>query len=241
MKKRIFWAIGIIILIVAVIGGINFYPLLSMKPAETGEIGDTEIIAVKNRSNSVYFIESNDGYILIDAGSDISAMEKSLEDVGIAPNDVKHVFLTHSDSDHVAALLLFSNAEIYMSEDELQMINGETKRDKRNSNSLPDGIKQDAIVLLTQEQELTIGEHKVICIKAPGHTPGSIVYILDDDYLFSGDSFKINNDTIDIHPFTMDSETSEKTIQDLYSVIQSTKFTLTAHYGYYKSVDLVIE
>ncbi|WP_242843277.1 MBL fold metallo-hydrolase [Kineothrix alysoides] len=226
-------------LLAATIIPFNEYPVLFMKPSKTGKIQDSEILAVKNKIGNMYFINSSDGYILIDAGSDIKAVEKIIQQENIS--DVRHIFLTHSDHDHVASLGLFTDANIYMGEDELQMVNGETKRERNKNNSLPDGIGLDDLILLKDEQKIKIGEHTIRCVKAPGHTTGSMIYILDNDYIFLGDSCKISNNKLDIHPFTMDEALSRESIQKISKLIKGTEFTLTSHYGHYKSSDLVID
>ena len=241
-KKR-----TIIIIICAAVAAVfvmvlaNVLPFISMNPAETGRIADTGIIAVNNGMCNAFLVESSDGYALIDAGVSMGALEKTLAETGVSPSEVKHVFLTHSDGDHVAALPLFTNAAIYMSEDEAQMIDGRTKRSGNSGNSLPSGTDQNGVVLLGDAQALNIGGRDIRCVKAPGHTPGSMIYIVDDRYLFSGDAFKIEGNAMDVHPFTMDEELSRATMQRLHGDITGTELTLTAHYGYFNSPGLVLQ
>ena len=235
----------IIIICAAVAAGVfialaNVLPFASMNPAKTGRIADTGIIAVNNGMCNVFLVESSDGYALIDAGVGMSALEKSLAETGVSPSEVRHVFLTHSDGDHVAALPLFTDATIYMSEDEAQMIDGRTKRSGNSGNSLPSGIDQGGLVLLGDGQALTVGGRAIRCVKAPGHTPGTMIYIVDDRYLFSGDAFKIEGGVMDVHPFTMDEELSKATMQRLHGDITRTELTLTSHFGYFESPALTL-
>ena len=237
-KKKI-----IIIVCAALVGVfvlINVLPFLSMSPAKTGRIADTGIIAVNNGMCNVFLIESNDGYALIDAGVNMKLLETSLADLGILPSDIKHIFLTHSDGDHVAALPLFAGAEIYMSENEMQMIDGRTNRNGGSSNSLPAGTDESSVVPLKDGQEVKVGDRVIRGVNAPGHTPGSMLYIADDSYLFTGDAFIINDNKLGVHPFTMDAEKSKETIERLYGEITGTELTFTAHYGYFESADLKI-
>lgn len=46
------------------------------------------------------------------------------------------------------------------------------------------------------ESELVVGNIKLKCYSMPGHTPGSAVYILEDKYVFTGDSLIQNTPTI---------------------------------------------
>ena len=76
MKKRL-----IIILVAAVfvlligIACLNFFPMLGMNPTESGQIKNTNIYAVKNSINTVFFIKSGDAYIMIDAGSNKKSLK----------------------------------------------------------------------------------------------------------------------------------------------------------------------
>lgn len=233
-KKRIvIIAVLAVVLLVAVIGLVTMWPMLSMKPATTGVIADTEIAAVNNGMNSLYFLPSTDGYIAVDAGTDAQKAIQEMAALGIEPQDVKHVLLTHTDYDHVAALAHFPGAQIYMSEDELQMIDGTTKRNAAQSNALPDGVARDSLVLLRDGQELEIGGHSIACVKAPGHTPGSMAYKLDGAYLFTGDAARVSGGGMEIHPFTMDEAAAAASLQVLREEMDGCRLVLTAHYGYY--------
>ena len=233
-KKRIvIIAVGAVVVLVVAIGLVNVWPLLSMKPATTGVVAGTEIAAVNNGINSLYFIPSTDGYIAVDAGANAKKAVQEMAALGIDPLAVKHVLLTHTDSDHVAALAHFPNAQIYMSEDELQMIDGTTKRNATQYNALPDGVEQAALMLLQDGQALDIGGHRIVCVKAPGHTPGSMAYKLDDAYLFTGDAARVSGDSMAIHPFTMDEAAAAASLQVLKESMDGCQLVLTAHYGYH--------
>ena len=228
----------IAVLLIAAMGLIYVFPMMSMTPSETGEILDTGIFSVNNQLNSLYFIETDAGYIVIDAGSNAMAVEQTLIEKNISPLDVKYMLLTHSDSDHVASLSLFTNAQIYMSEDELRMVDGTIKRNLYVFNSLPDDINLSNLFLLKDGEQLNLGEHTVECIKVPGHTPGSMAYLLDGQYLFTGDAVKVKNNMMSIHPFTMDKKTAEESIQNLSGLNNENILVITAHYGYYNAADL---
>jgi len=221
----------LILVILTVIILCSCISLLTMKPAETGIVLNTELLAVKNGRNASFLVKTDGGYILFDAGSDAKKFAASLKDIGITVNDIKWIFLSHSDMDHVAALPIFPNAEIYMSKDEIQLINGTTKRNPFGGNSLPKGTDINKIILLSDEQELSPGETNIKCIAAPGHTPGSMMYLIGDKYLFTGDAFKLIDGNFDVHPFTMDSKLSKATIERLKETIKNSSIVLTSHYG----------
>ena len=237
MKKSVKWIliISAVILIIAMGFGLMYtIPLLSMNPTKTGPIPGTNILAVMNQMGTVYFIKTNNGYIMIDAGSKVKKFDSSLKKAGIDANDVKWIFLTHTDYDHVAGLTMFPNTEIHMNEDELPLINGTAKRSPSGGNKMPAGFDINGITLLPDGRTLACNGTNVKCIKAPGHTIGSMVYLIDGRYLFTGDAFKIEKGKMEIHPFTMDEELAEKTIGHIKGIIDSNTIVFTSHYGNYK-------
>jgi glyoxylase-like metal-dependent hydrolase (beta-lactamase superfamily II) len=239
-KKIILLSVAAFFVVIIAVLLFNFYPMLVMKPIATGIIENTDILAIKNMSN-VYVLSSGEGYILIDAGSNAKNLEKVLQQENISIESVTHIFLTHSDGDHVAAVTLFPNAAVYMSEDELQMINGEITQGKNNRKSILNDFGLDNIVLLQDKQEIFIGEHTIKCVKMAGHTPGSMLYVVDEEYLFSGDCFRVSSNKILTHPFTRDEKLAKESINRLYDMIRGTKYTFTAHYGYFESNSLTID
>ena len=124
-----------------------------------------------------------------------------------------------------------------MNEDELPLINGTIKRTAAGSNSLPSGIDINKINLLQNGQELFFDGTKVECMKAPCHTNGSMVYMVDGKYLFTGDAFKVKKGTVTVHPYTMNAELAKKTIEQLKETIKSSSIVLTAHYGYFERLN----
>lgn len=238
-RRRLLVIAIIVLLIVLAVALINFYPLIFMKPIDTGKIPSTEVFVIKDWVANVYTIQSSEGYILIDAGFNAKTIKKTLEQENILPEDIKHIFLTHSDDDHVAAVELFPNASVYMSQDELQMVNGEIQQGKNNSKSKLNDIGLENIILLTDNQYITIGEYMIKCISAPGHTTGCMAYVVNEKYLFSGDCFRVNNSKLSVHPFTRDEQLCQDSIKKLYEVIGDTEYTFTSHYGYHVSSNLI--
>lgn len=224
--------IALIVFIIVVMALIYIVPMFSMHPIETGNIEGTNIIAVKNRSNNLFLMEIEDGYMLIDAGSDCKAVIKELKALSINPEQVKYIFLTHTDCDHVAALNLFVNAEILLSADEKQMVDGTTKRTIVSKNTLSKHINIESLTWINSGDKVEIKGHTVEGINAPGHTTGSMLYLVDDKYLFIGDAFKISDGEIAVHPYTMNPALAKKTIVGLDELLNRCEWIFTAHYGY---------
>lgn len=74
------------------------------------------VLASGSKGNSTY-IESNNTKILIDIGMSNLYVEKKLVCLGINPNDINCVFITHTHTDHVAGLKVFikkHNPKVYL-------------------------------------------------------------------------------------------------------------------------------
>lgn len=230
--KRILLVIGIIIVLIVILFGAYGYKAKSemnkMNPAETSKIIEN-IFVVKDSFTNMYLIKDSLNYIAVDAGNDLEVISEELEKLNINPEMVSAVLLTHSDGDHVAAVSLFKNAEIYLSKQEEQLINGETSRFLFFGNS----IDTEKYSLIEDQQTFNIGNTKIKGILNPGHTPGSMSFLINDKYLFTGDAVSLKDGRIDKFNefFNMDSEKAMESM-DIITHIPSTEYIFTAHHGY---------
>jgi len=237
MKKSLKIALPIAAAFLIAVGiGLYFAsPLLAMRPIETGEItyavGSHRAFALRSGRGNLFLVDTGNGFLMIDAGASIASVQDGLDQLGIDAMQVNWIFLTHSDYDHVAALPLFQNAEIYMSKDEIGLLNGTVKRNAFGGNKLPRGIELDSIILLSDGAKLELGGITIKCTRAPGHTPGSMVYNVysDPDFLFTGDAMRCSKKRgWSVHPFTMDKAQAEESMWAL----PGAWITLTSHYGH---------
>ncbi len=229
-KKRILIIAAAVIAVILIVALIILYPMLAMSPTATGAIPGTNIIAVQNARNAVYFVDTGDGMIMVDAGSDANALQTEMAASGISVDDVKWILLTHSDYDHVAGLSLFPNAEIYMSEDELGLVNGTVNRNASGGNTLPVGLER--LELQRDGKALLLGGVEVQCWASTGHTIGHMAYFVNGEYFFTGDAFMLSGGQPGVHPFTMDEAQAVKTIDALRAQMSVSRLILTGHYGY---------
>lgn len=249
--------IGIILVAAVLLFFLYVFPMCTMHPLATGRIEGTDIIAVNSRINNLFFVPvgaltpSGREWIVIDAGSSAGIVKREMKRMSIDGNRVKAVFLTHTDYDHVASIVLFPDAVIYMSEQEKQMIDGSTYRQFIKKNKLPELGDSNKIVYLSEYKIIEVitnrsgvdaeeaheGEQDVLCkhkvrmIPAPGHTKGSAMYVVDEKYLFTGDAFKTVGDRILIHPYTMDRKQAKETICRVQDELENYEKVFTAHYG----------
>ncbi|MDO4333933.1 MAG: MBL fold metallo-hydrolase [Eubacteriales bacterium] len=223
--------VGIILAILAVSVMAYVAPMRSMHPLASGKIAGTDVTAIKNRINNLFFLPSGDGWIVIDAGSDAEMGKREMDRLSIDGRKVKGVFLTHTDYDHVACVVLFPNAVIYMNQQEKQMIDGSTFRQFVRKNRLPKLRDTNEIVWMADQESVNFGERRVTMLSVPGHTTGSAMYAVDGKYLFTGDAFCLKDDHILVHPYTMDKLEAQKSIRKIKGELQKYEKVFTAHYG----------
>ena len=131
---------------------------------------------------------------MIDAGYNYDRLEEKMGWLGIAPNTIRHILITHQDTDHVGAVEadspgLFKNAVLYVGETENRYLTGEVRRRViYHLYKLPQVTIHNEKVLLHDGQKLEIDGIRIECFLVPGHTWGHMVYLIDDRYLFTGDT-----------------------------------------------------
>ena len=64
------------------------------------------VLASGSKGNSTY-IETENLKFLVDLGPSCAYIERSLKNIGVEPQDIQMVFLTHTHVDHVAGLRVF--------------------------------------------------------------------------------------------------------------------------------------
>jgi glyoxylase-like metal-dependent hydrolase (beta-lactamase superfamily II) len=130
----------------------------------------------------------------IDSGTDKDAKEarRFLASKGATVDDVAAVFVTHAHADHISGLKNFPRATIYIGAEDVPVLMAERPYDgflPRLSGSLKKPAVDDSskIQNISDGQQITIGNKTVTAYAAPGHTKGSVVYVLDD-IIFAGDT-----------------------------------------------------
>jgi len=230
--KRILQVTGILIGILIILSIVFYLKMNSiiktMSAVKTGEVVE-QVYAVKDGFVNMFLVKDSNQYLAIDAGNDVKNISAGLKELNIDPDKVAAVLLTHTDRDHVAALSLFKNAKIYISRPEEQMINGQKSKFLFFGNSL--GGR--AHINIDDQQVLQFAKRKVKGILTSGHTSGSMCYLIDDTYLFTGDILTLKKGKIaePIKFFDMDHKTAVKAVS-IITQLQGVKYIFTAHTGY---------
>ena len=122
-----------------------------------------------------YIIFDDKDSIIIDPGDDFDLIDNAITQNELVPSAV---LLTHGHFDHVGAVKSLKekyNIKVYMNSDDLELLSFMRTKDF------------DIDVDIKNLEEIFVGNIKIKCIKTPGHSKGSVCYIIDD-FLFSGDT-----------------------------------------------------
>ncbi len=203
-----------------------FYEELSTRPIN-------DVIVINDLFTKMCLVRTNKGFIAIDTGYNEAIIKKGLDYNNIKPEDVKAVFFTHSDIDHQNAADLFYKAQFYFPKKENEMIENKIPR----FSFLPfikNSVCFKNYVTVNDNDYLLIDNLKVRCISLPGHTLGSMGYIIDGKYLFSGDAFRIKNGKLSVpnhNLFIMDLNEMKKSIEKV-SKLRGIKYIFSSHSGF---------
>ena len=170
-----------------------------LNPLDTGWIDD-RTACIREYSANIFFYTKNGTTILIDAGFNYDRLEEKMKWLGIAPDSVSSIFLTHLDVDRTEALekdspVRFPEAKVYLGSLEQQYVTGLISRKTFGGIiKLPAPQLQKAPALLTDGAVVDCGGIRVEAMLVPGHTWGHMVYLVDDTYLFTGDTIWLGPD-----------------------------------------------
>ena len=199
-----------------------------MHPALTGQVVD-KVYAATTGSVSMFLYVEGEHVVAIDAAANADALRVELERLPIAPESVTHLFLTHSDTDHTGGLELFPNAQLYLSQDEEQMIDG---RRARMLWVYHNPRLERPYTLLDDGDRVTVGPIVVQAIATPGHTPGAMSFLINGYALFTGDTIALRKGVV--RPFlrliNVDTAREKESIRAL-ARLEGVGLLCTAHTG----------
>jgi glyoxylase-like metal-dependent hydrolase (beta-lactamase superfamily II) len=148
--------------------------------------------------SAAYAVETSDGLVLVDAGLDDDAgrLRSQAAQLGLDWRKVRAVLLTHAHGDHsggAAFLREATGAKIYAGKGDAPVLRSGGPREAFFSTFyMPDNTTHPTPVdvELSGGETLEFGDVRVKAVAAPGHTPGSICYLLERGNLrlfFAGD------------------------------------------------------
>ena len=197
------------------------------KPLNTGRI-DERVSAVREWVANVFFYTKNGKTIMIDAGYNYERLAEKMKWLELEPASIHHILLTHLDTDHVGAVErdsagLFRNAKLYLGEIENKYLTGEARRRVLFGHYKLPMVKTDNEKRLLKDGEVFyIDDIKVEAILVPGHTFGHLVYLIDDAYLFTGDTIWFGPDGgySFLNSLAEDNELAKKSLVKLEKLIK---------------------
>ena len=147
---------------------------------------------------NIYMIDCGSKLALVDTGGGrgIPEVLKNVERMGFNPEDIEVVFLTHCHFDHIGG-----NAELYdsvgckfaahkLAKEQIETIGEVTLYSMGQRNGLEfKPVKVE--IVLDDSYSVTVGDTTFKTYHIPGHTPGGIAIILEEEdakSLFPGDS-----------------------------------------------------
>lgn len=142
---------------------------------------DIKRVVVGPIQTNCYLILLNNELAVVDPGDEADKIIKEVEKLGDVGH--KYILLTHGHFDHVMAVNDLKKKYSF------KVVVSEKDKDIQGLNS-DIGVEVSLVkpdILLKEGDELRVGKEKIKALEAPGHTRGSISFLIDNK-LFSGDT-----------------------------------------------------
>jgi len=206
-------------------------------PQETGEI-TKNLFTVRDQDTNIYIYTNGTHTICFDAGyKNNNYLYAEFKKIGIQPNTIRHLFLTHTDEDHAGAIDSDSNSnwltntKIYLGRKEDQLI--KRKIFRKFIFYTPVTISRE-YYLIDDGFCTNIGNIHVKAISTPGHTSGHISYLIDHEILITGDLILLkDNKILPFYRFwNKDHKVLKQSIKKVFSLNDRIEIICTAHFGH---------
>jgi hydroxyacylglutathione hydrolase len=186
---------------------------------ETGPVSDT-LMAVRDGMVNFYILKAPTGLICIDTGWRPAIVSHGFEILGLNIRDVAAVFVTHLHWDHARCLSLFAHAEIFVGDREHPPF------------FMTKHVDAQHLKRVKGDETRSAAGITVRVIETPGHSSGSVSYIIEDHLLFSGDTLRLKHGKVlpFLPWFNQDNKALNQSIHKLAG-IKAIECLLTAHNG----------
>lgn len=167
-----------------------------------------------------YLIQDDQGLTLVDTSlpGRAEAIAKEIEELGFRLSDLKRIFLTHTDMDHIGNALplqKLTGCKVYVSAEEQKYLTGEYSRLPKKAEMFE---KAHFVAPETEIYPEEIPGYQII--STPGHTKGHVA-VLYQDCLFAGDCISTESGEVEAPGefFTEDMELAKQSMKkvSLYS------------------------
>ena len=139
---------------------------------------------VGTKPASVHIIDTGDGLIMFDTGYQHSLyiVIDNIYRMGLSLHDVKYIFLTHGHIDHFGAakaLKELTGAKIVLGKEDKDYANGKLDLSYAKELGMEFNETFDPNILISDGDEISLGNTTVRAVATPGHTPGAMSYFFD--------------------------------------------------------------
>ena len=139
---------------------------------------------IGSRAVSVHLIDTGEGLILIDTGYPDMRQQilQSMRTLGFDPADIRILLHSHGHYDHIGSTMHFkalSGAKTYISRIDNEIVNGSRPlswAEELGHDPLP---SFSCDVLLEDGDVIALGNTRITCRLAPGHTEGTMCFFFE--------------------------------------------------------------
>jgi glyoxylase-like metal-dependent hydrolase (beta-lactamase superfamily II) len=139
-----------------------------------------EVLAVRDGLVNFYVVRGPSGLLCIDTGWRATQVVRAFTALGLNVGDVAAVFLTHLHWDHARCHALYRNARVYVGAQEVP-----------GAFVVSHGRIVQPWVRVRDGEMVSAAGLRVRVMGTPGHTAGSVSYVVDDRLLFTGDALRL--------------------------------------------------
>lgn len=139
---------------------------------------------VGTKPASTHLIDTGDGLIVIDPGypQSLYLIINNICELGFAVKDIRYIVITHGHYDHlggVKALKELTGAKTFIGKEDADYANGtlDLTWAKELGAEYYEAFEPD--VLISHNDVIQLGNTKILCKDAPGHTPGTKAFFFD--------------------------------------------------------------
>jgi glyoxylase-like metal-dependent hydrolase (beta-lactamase superfamily II) len=158
---------------------------MKMITDEIFQVGGSGLTAPEDAA--IYLIRFNEDAALVDAGCgrSVDKLFSNIADCGIKPENIRYLLLTHCHFDHTGgakAVRMRSNCQIIAHESDAPYLETGDNRVTAASwyGSKIQAFKVDR-KLSGEKETIVLGGRNVEAIHVPGHSPGSVVYLVESE------------------------------------------------------------
>ena len=133
---------------------------------------------------STHLIDTGDGLIVIDPGypQSLYLVINNICELGFKIKDIKYIVITHGHYDHLGAakaLVELTGAKTFIGKEDATYANGteDLTWAKEIGTEYYEAFEPD--VLISHNDVIELGNTKILCKDAPGHTPGTKAFFFD--------------------------------------------------------------